>query len=217
MAEDTRVMELTDKSRQYEIGAGLLSEERGPIFLMQRSSTLIMGWKEGSKTEEVFYKALMQRISKTDFYHVVSLDGIRDHLEVATKEKKQFKYKEARAHLRQDEDGNIWVQGEKGTRAHRLRRFEPAEGKQGRILLVGPHAPGAADAIIVFDVADTEYSVHLRGPKLNEYLEYCEAFCGRLGILTVSELQEELPELGDWQTLPLLPAKQSKRHPEEEA
>jgi hypothetical protein len=205
-ASDTMVLALTDRSDQYRQGAEVLDEPCGPIFLMQRSSTLILGWEEGFGAEELFYMALMRRIRETEFYPVVSLEGIKTHLGLQRDRDRFTHKKEAFAHLRKDKEGNIYVQGEEAARVHPLKAFDSSDYKQGRILLVDGRGKNAAyaDAIIVFDVGTRQFSLHLRGADLKECLKECKLFYEKVCLpLTVKELVEKVPELGDLGIQPL--------------
>jgi hypothetical protein len=211
VAGGTLVLGLKSRSQQYQQGADVLSTACGPIFLMQRSSSLILGWEEGADEEKRFYDNLMLRIKETEFYPVVSLEGIKTHLD---QHPKRFKHKEdAFGHLRKDDDDNIYVQSEEATRPHALKRFDSSDYKQGRILLVGRRERQApyADAIIVFDVGTRQFSLHLRGPDLKECLEDCRDFYDKqCHPLTVDELLEEVPKLRDLPIQPLRAAIRSK-------
>jgi hypothetical protein len=205
-ASDTLVLALTDRSEQYKQGAEVLRDPCGPIFLMQRSSSLILGWEEGSKAEEEFYKKLMDRIKESEFYPVVSLEGIKTHLGLQGDRDRFTHKKEAFAHLRKDKEGNIYVQGEEAARVHPLKAFDSDDYKQGRILLVDQREEHAryADAIIVFDVGTRQFSLHLRGADLKDYLKECKLFYEKVcGPLTVKELIEKVPELRDLRIQPL--------------
>jgi hypothetical protein len=210
MAGRTLVLALTDRSEQYQQGADVLNDIHcGPIFLMQRSSSLILGWEE--RSEHQFYENLMLRIRETDFYPVVSLEGIQTHLDL---QRKRFKHTaEAFAHLRRDEDDTIYVLGEEGATPHQLRRPKSADYKQGRILLIGRGGKNAAyaDAIIVFDVGSSQFSLHLRGTDLHEYLKDCKVFYeSGCDPVTAEQLRKEVPELRDLPIQSLRPARQGK-------
>jgi hypothetical protein len=216
MVGDTLLLGLTHRSEQYQQAAVLLRRPCGPIFLMQRSSTLILGWEEGSEPEEEFYTNLMERIKETPFFPVVSLEGIKTHLKL---QGDNFTHKtDAFHHLRKDKEGRIWVQADEWSRPHPLKRFDSSDYKQGRVLLVGRHEENAADAdaIIVFDVGTKQFSLHLRGAALKGYLEDCKLFYRNdCHFLTVKELEREVPELGDLRFQPLQPSKQSKDNQED--
>ena len=76
------VQRASGKRSHYDLAVAFVNRRCRRIFLMQRSSTLILGPERGWGEEDQFSKALLKQIrAGAEFLHIVSLEGIRWHLE----------------------------------------------------------------------------------------------------------------------------------------
>ncbi len=72
----------TSRKGHFELAKKLMRKDCKKIFLMQRSSTLILGAEHGWSEEKNFHKALIKNINNgTEFLHIVSVEGILSHIE----------------------------------------------------------------------------------------------------------------------------------------
>jgi hypothetical protein len=185
---------------QYGKAKSLLDapERSEEIFLMQQSSTLILGPDSKSAAEKDFYATLKNKIKErgTTFYPVVSLEGIARHLESG---KGKFTGKlDAWKELRQDKEG-IFIPGDRKAKHYIKRIHDSREGvkpdKQARVLLIG-RPENTADALMVLDVGGKQSYFHLRGPDMRRFLNDCVWFYNNdCDPLTVQELKEKVPNL----------------------
>ena len=187
------------RHEQYVQAAQLLKRERiESVFLMQRSSTLILGPEARWKEEEDFYSALLGVISQgVEFYHVVSIEGIKKHL---AREHSSFpKLRDAMKKLCADANGDIYIPGPRGGGTHYFARLDDEAqdikpDKQARVFLVrykGEPTEGA----FVFDIGLEQSCFHIKGPKIDEYFEDCVKFYSdNCRYLTTADL-DGLPQI----------------------
>jgi len=161
------------------------------IFLMQRSSTLVLGPEQGWGAEKVFYEALLKRIDRgTAFLHIISLDGITRHLE---RPQSTFPdMREAVSKLSVEAD----IVGFRGpTNTWQFRKI-PAEAecedlkpdRQARTFIVEPEI-GPPEGVLVVDLGGMQSCFHLCGPEMQRFFEDCIKFYENCHLLRWSELK----------------------------
>lgn len=166
---------LTKERRHYRLASGILSKGCKRIFMMQRSSTLILGPRRGWEHERLFYERLYEELANgAEFYHLVTTDGVRLHYRSDPAEYPHWK--EAQARLSRDGD-LVEVPGPYA--AYGLR--QPRRRGSGSTLnpdmqarvFVAELLDGTSEAVLVVDLAGLAASLHLRGPKVAEFMREC--------------------------------------------
>ena len=176
----------------YYLAEDLLNDEISKIFLMQRSSTLILGAESGWGAEKSFYKALTSQISKAvELYHIANLDGIKSHL---TRESSVFPETEnAISHFTDIKNKvGIVISPSKTMFIKKLpvvtEESDFKSDRQARILLV-ENKDGTVEGVLVWDLGVEQSSFHLKGPDMKEYLDKCINYYHKCDILTWNELR----------------------------
>lgn len=177
-----------ERADHYSQAERLVSQPCNRIFLMQSSSTLILG-PVGEK-ETKFFDTLMGKLQQKDigFYPVVSMAGIEAHLA----EQRFDGIGKAFGHLRRDDDGNVLIVDEHEQNGFQLRRSDSPKQdfKQARVLLVGQENAETAQGTIVLDVRQTKSSFELHGPEMNVFLHECIESYPLFPKLTVQDLSQ---------------------------
>lgn len=162
---------LSGEDENYLEGVAILKQNCRTVFLMQRSSTLVLGPEAQLPHEREFFRALLAAISNgTSFYHVVSLDGIHEHLRRTTLYFSSIN--EARSHLEEDPYGRVAIKSGKNRVLMKQVRSDLARvkpDKQGRIMLV-EHHDGTHEGVFTFDIGGLQSCIVVQGAKLKEYM-----------------------------------------------
>lgn len=160
--------------------ADMLKRDCRSIFLMQRSSTLLLGPEYGWDGEGEFYRELWERISAgVPFQHIVNLDGLVRHLARTTSvfpqtgaayKRLQMVPAGARRMVGCGPDKLLLKKIPVNSRDPDLK-FD----RQARTLIV-ERSDGEVEGMLIVDVGPTQVSFHIRGPKMSEFLRSCRAF-----------------------------------------
>jgi hypothetical protein len=189
---------LTGEDENYLEGVSILRQNCRTIFLMQRSSTLVLGPEAQLTHEREFFRALLSAIANgTSFYHVVSLDGIHEHLRRTTLYFSSID--EARAHLEEDPFGRVVVKSGKNRVLMKQVRSDLARvkpDKQGRIMLV-EHQDGTHEGVFTFDIGGLQSCIVVQGAKLKEYMTRAlDFYRNDCDFIPFSALEEILAQSG---------------------
>lgn len=178
----------------YYIAQKIAKSECKRLFLMQRSSSLILGPEQDWDAERTFYYTLIEKIEHgTEFFHIVSLEGIKRHLE---RRQSIFpRMKDALDRLSKDDD----VVGIKGSAHIAFKRIKDEEDdhdlkpdRQARTFLV-QYSNGETEGVVVVDLGGQQSCFHLKGPMVGTFLDSCIKFYNDCPYLRWSELQRILP------------------------
>ena len=75
--ETVLVNRVTSREDYYYVALRMLEQDATRIFLMQRSSSIVLGPEDGWPGEAHFYDCLLARIRDgVEFLHVVNLEGV---------------------------------------------------------------------------------------------------------------------------------------------
>lgn len=167
---------ITGEDESYSEAVTILRQGCKTIFLMQRSSTLILGPEAQLPHELEFFDVLLSAISNgANVYHVISLEGIRAHLQ--RKERHFPRFEVARNHLTDDPSGLAQIRS--GKRSINLKTVTNREGvkldKQARMLIV-EHADGSVEGLFAFDLGGQQMAIKISGTQLREYLMHALDF-----------------------------------------
>lgn len=190
------VLENINKSSsdQYVIANKLAERQWRSVFLMQRSSSLILGPETGYDGEAVFYRTLLQRIRQgVEFRHIVSLEGIFRHLQ---KNHGKFSNIKDAFHSLATHNWKVGIEGPSRTwYFKKIRDIEDdmdiKPDRQARVFLVEFADKGVQpEGIIVLDLGGTQFSLHLKGPKVTDFMNDCHSFYDGCQNLYLHELRE---------------------------
>ena len=180
------------RREHYQIAQHLAASKCSRMFLMQRSSSLILGPEQDWCEESSFYEAVLKAVeSGTELFHITSLEGIARHL---NRPQSHFpSIKSAWSKLNDSKDCVEIV----GKNIPYLVRRVPDEqddedlkpDRQTRTLIV-EYDSGIVEGVLVNDLGGAQVSFHLRGPLMREFLEVCLRFYSNCPVLTWSELRE---------------------------
>jgi hypothetical protein len=199
LTNSTVVIDRQDGHRDhYYLAQKMAQEECKSIFLMQRSSTLILGPEYGWEAERGFYHAVIQQINKgVEFYHIVSLEGIARHLA-----RPQSSFRETDTMLRYLETTSDYV-GIKGPNKtwdfkrvpDEMEEADLKPDRQARTFIVET-AQGITEGVIVVDLGGMQSCFRIRGPKMTDFLHSCIEFYDKCHYLKWVDLRRVLANPG---------------------
>jgi len=169
---------VTGRRDHYYAAKELADRDCKRMFLMQRSSTLILGPELGWTAEAAFYDALLGSIDRgSEFYHVVSLEGIARHLL-----RRQSVFPRIEVALEQlvcDEQGSVHVRAPDRTWPLKVVTegddVDMKPDRQARVFVV-ELTDGTAEGVLVLDLGGSQSCFQLRGPDMKTYLQCCIEF-----------------------------------------
>ena len=203
IVELTRATVLVDRQQgrreHYFLARDLASKPCKRMILLQRSSSLVLGPEQGWGAEETFYHAIMNQIDAgVEFFHIVSLEGIKRHLQ-----RKQSFFPETKAalarlsHVKANDVDAVAIKSSAGSwYFHKLPEpgidpdFKP--DRQARTFLV-ELANGETEGVIVMDLGGMQSCFRLRGPKMAEFFNACYRFYEECEVLTWDDLGRIFP------------------------
>ncbi len=162
----------------YQLATELAKEECKRIFLMQRSSTLIFGSDANNKDEKPFYNTLLEKIQQgVEFYHIVSLEGIKRYLQQVTDHKEILK---SLKKLSADDRKNVVIKGKDRISVFKIMRDQSKKNalspdRQARAFIV-ELTNGVTEGVLVVDIGGLQSSFRIRGPIVQEFLKDCLEF-----------------------------------------
>lgn len=188
------VSRVTGRRDHYYLIKKLVEKDLRCIFLMQRSSSLILGPEQGWGWEKVFYDSVLEHVDKgVELFHIVSLEGIARHL--AKPESTFPDIEKAIARLR-NAKGLVAVEG-----CQQLWYFKKVpDGKanidikpdrQARVFL-SELADSTTEGLMVLDLGSTQTGFHLKGPEIGNYMHDCVDFYHACDYLRWDELDAVL-------------------------
>lgn len=158
----------------YEKTLDLLQGELKTIFLLQRSSTLVLGPAFDSSNEFILATRIYSVVRETDvaFYHLVSLEGIAERLRNA-----HDAYPKLDVALRnlirlgrsggEDLVGIAGYGGKRWVFKHLDQRGDVEN--QVRFFIV-EYVDGMCEGVVVFRMGDTDFSLRMKGPAVARLL-----------------------------------------------
>jgi hypothetical protein len=197
------VKRLTSKQDHYTVAIDMLKKPCKEIFLMQRSSSVILGAEQDWDKEGEFLSALRQAIETcSDFKHIISLEGIRAHLSRQTSEFPDFV--DFSKNLVKIGRGNTGIRKNPNSGNNRnftIKRL-PSEGmgskffkedRQARVLAIR-HFDGSVQAGIVHNLGPEQSAFLIKGSTMDEYLKECQQYyrdCKSVKWQEIVDLYEE--------------------------
>lgn len=186
ISEETMVVNVyTTEKDHYKISDSLLYEmvegkkkirHLKNIFLMQRSSSLVLGAEEGWGAENVFIRSLLEAINLCDnFYHIVTLKGIEQHF---TRKSSIFpSFKKFTKNLIEI-NGCAAVRKANASNKGALIKTLPEDessplfklDRQARVFVIEAQNE-YVEAVFVWNIGDEQSCMHIKGPKMKDYLD----------------------------------------------
>ena len=209
MTRSTVVLEIVQGRRDhYFIAEKLAKRPCKAMFLMQRSSSLLLGPEKGWSAEQKFYDALIARVGEAvEFYHVVSLEGLSRHLE---RQVSIFPDTEAAlgllAHSKVRGKDFVALVNPSGEWFFKRIEEENADpdlkpDRQARTFMIQEH-DGSVEGVVVLDLGGIQVSFHMRGPSMNDFYAECMRFYkDRCVPLTWDELAAVVPAAEEEQAI----------------
>lgn len=169
------------QKNHYELAKSLFKEPCKTIFLMQRSSSLVLNAEQDWGTEAVFVRSIKKAMeSCEEFYHVISLEGIEAHF---NRKNSVFPgFKDFTNNLK-NENGIVALKVKNRDDAKFfLRKLQKDEqnslfklDRQARVLITET-VSGNVNAVIVQNLGDDHTSFQITGPIARKYLSTCIEF-----------------------------------------
>lgn len=188
----------------YRIAQQLVDRPCRRMFLMQRSSTLVLGAAQGWEWEASFYDIIEDQVQKgAQLYHVVSLEGIMRHLRrrsstfpgVRDVEDRLGQFDQAGSEPRFARHEIVGLPGKQ--RPQLFKKSPPETGaqfhpdRQARTFIV-EFEDGVTEGLIVADIGTSQSSFLLSGPIVNDFLVALIEFYHQCDYLYWSEVTEAL-------------------------
>ncbi|MCL4558323.1 MAG: hypothetical protein M1491_06810 [Deltaproteobacteria bacterium] len=187
----------------YRLATRLGERQWRGAFLMQRSSSMILGPESGNEGENNFYRMILQKIKDgAEFRHIVSLEGIFRRLQRrhGTFGRMEEAFKSLVTHN--------WKVGIEGpVQTWYFKKISDKEDgmdirpdRQARIFLVEfASEQEQPEGIIAMDPGGTDFCLHLKGPMVRGLMHACQGFYDGCQNLYLHELREvlgqDLPQL----------------------
>ena len=171
---------LKGAKNHYSAAKRLFDIPCSKIFLMQRSSSLILNAEQGWGEEADFLQKLKQAISECGhfFYHIITLEGIAAHLQRKNSVFPEFANFSKNVENR---DGNVAVKknNTKNDTPFYVKKL-PIDShdslfkldRQSRVLIT-EDIEGTVKAVIVQNLGTDQTCFLIQGPKAKEYLNAC--------------------------------------------
>jgi len=192
------VKRIEGRRDHYYLADQLANIKCSRIFLMQRSSSLILGPELGWDAEKIFYHSLMNQIDKgAVLFHIISLEGIEWHLERLQSTFTQTK--EALDRL-VDVNGNVGIKSPGPGGILLLKRL-PETGqdadlkpdRQARTFIIDTE-DGQTEGVLVVDIGGKQSCFQIKGPGMREFFDSCKRFYDECPLLKWSDLRR-IPHL----------------------
>lgn len=179
----------------YSLAKDLFKAPCKRIFLMQRSSSLVLNAEQGWGEEAEFIRNIKPAIDVCGFfYHIISLDGIRAHF--LRKNSVFPDFKKFSRNL-QNKGGNVAVRKNSSSndKVFYLKKLPKDTqdsffklDRQSRVLIT-ESMNGVVRAVIVQNLGPDQTCFLIEGNKAKEYLEVCIEFYNTCELVEWKELK----------------------------
>lgn len=165
----------------YELARVLFNEPCKSIFLMQRSSSLVLNAEQGCGAEALFVQSIKKAMLDCDrFYHIISLEGIEAHFNRTNSVFPNFKNFAdnlinsngiAALKVPDKPNANFFLRKLPKDNQNTLFKLD----RQARVLITETIS-GKTNAIIVQNLGQDQTSFQITGSKAKEYMQECIEF-----------------------------------------
>ena len=182
----------TSRKGHFELAVKLMRKDCKKLFIMQRSSSLILGAEEGWGGEESFVTTLNESIKNgLEFMHIISIDGILNHLNSS---KSYF------PNLDKSLEG-LKIIGNKvaisGANKNWYLKKIPSKttdpllkpDRQARTL-VAEYEDGSFECLLVTDLGGEQGWFSMKGPKVKKFMDACYDFYSTCQYVTKKDLSK---------------------------
>ncbi len=185
---------LKGPKNHYSLAKKMFAHRCRRIFLMQRSSSLVLNAEQGWGEEAEFIAKMRKAINTCDFcYHIISLDGIEGHFRRKNSIFPSFKdYTDNLV----NEGGKVALQKKesKNKNIFYIRKL-PKDNentlfkldRQSRVLAT-EDIYGNVRAVLVQNLGIDQTSFMIEGPKARDYLDVCVDFYNTCELVDWNEL-----------------------------
>lgn len=178
----------------YNLAASLFKKPVKNIFLMQRSSSLVLNAEQGWGREKAFLDELKGVIDQCSFfYHIIAIDGILAHINRKNSVFPDFKdfarnLENVRGNAaikknNKDNDKTFYLRKLPKDNQNSLFKLD----RQARVLIV-EYEGGNTSAVIVQNIGDNQTCFLLEGSKAKEYLDVCVDYYNSCELVEWSEI-----------------------------
>lgn len=188
----------------YALARKLFNKPVKNVFLMQRSSSLVLNAEQGWGEEKDFLDKIKEVINKCSFfYHIIALDGIEAHIQ---RKNSVFPHFKDFTENLECVNGNVAIKkdNDKNDKIFYLRKL-PKDNqdtlfkadRQARVLIV-EYNDGVTSAVIVQNIGENQTCFLLEGKKAKKYFDACVEFylsCELVEWSEISRLYEKYKEL----------------------
>lgn len=188
------------KKDHYSLANKMINRKCNRIFLMQRSSSLVLGAEQSWDKERDFIKILSSALSSCNqFYHITSVDGIRAHINRKASYFPEFKdYKER---LVNDVGKAAFKSCNRSFVIKNLPSDDSDEyfklDRQARVISI-EYEDGQVETVIVQNLGSEQTCFHIRGNMMKDYFKKCVdyyASCVPLRWSQIEQLYKEYTEI----------------------
>lgn len=185
---------LKGAKNHYNLAATLFDKPVKNVFLMQRSSSLVLNAEQGWGQEKEFLDELKEVINQCSFfYHIIAIDGILAHI---NRKNSVFPHFKDFAKNLENVGGNAAIKKKNNDndKIFYLRKL-PKDNqnslfkldRQARVLIV-EYINGNTSAVIVQNIGDNQTCFLLEGSKAKEYLDVCVDYYNSCELVEWSEI-----------------------------
>ena len=188
----------------YNLANTMLNRKCKRIFLMQRSSSLVLGAEQSWDKEKDFIDIIMSAINSCEgFFHIISTEGIRAHIY----RKSSFfpEFKDYRKRL-VNKDGKVAIKsdGINQSKTFILKNLPEDDSdeyfkldRQARVMSI-EYEDEQVETVIVQNLGSDQTCFHIRGNLMKEYFNKCIGYyttCIPVKWKQIEELYNEYIEI----------------------
>lgn len=178
----------------YNLATNLFVKPVKNVFLMQRSSSLVLNAEQGWGQEKSFLENISKVIDQCSFfYHIIALDGIEAHIK---RKNSVFPHFKDFSKNLENVNGNVAIKknNNKNDKIFYLRKLPKDTqntlfklDRQARVLIV-EYLDGHTSAVIVQNLGTDQTCFLLEGQKAKEYFDVCVDFYNSCELVEWSEI-----------------------------
>lgn len=181
---------LSGTKSYYSLAKDFFEKPCRNIFIMQRSSSLVLNAEQGKREEGLFIEIVKQAIENMplngEFYHIVSMDGMKEHLGRTSSAFPEF---EDYARNIACSGGNVVISRKSGSAPQKdfYIRKSPKSDQHTRMIITET-TDGVVKAGILQSLGTNPACFMLQGSKAREYLTACIDYYGTCDFLKWQEI-----------------------------
>lgn len=192
------------KKEHYLLANEMVNRKCKQIFLMQRSSSIILGAEQDWGEERDFIDILLNAVNNCDnFFHIVSTEGIRAHINRKSSYFPEFKEYKTRL-KKQGAKVAIKCSGNNKDKEFILKNLPVDDSdtyfkldRQARIMSI-EYEDGQVETVIVQNLGNNQTCFLIRGDYMKEYFRKCVDYyleCHPLKWTDIEKLYNEYEEI----------------------